>query len=103
MTKKIDRLFENFAGERVTIVVNKDVGITIETENGSQAHNIPMNITGFLTDADDDYLYLGYEQNALHHAIRREFIVLIEIADEKDYDDEIMDAVKTPKGSRGYN
>lgn len=100
---KVDRLFENFASEKIIIVLDKDIELTLDNEEGHQTHKTPVTATGFLTDIDEEYVYLGHTPNGIHQAIRKEYIVHIEIDTSTDTDDDIMDIGELPKGIRGYN
>ena len=80
----LDLLLKNFAGERVEIVVNRDLETPIATSDGETIEiiNIPLTIAGFITDQDDNFIYLGLSVNQIDQAVNKEFVVHIMIADE---------------------
>jgi hypothetical protein len=100
--EKVDRLFENFAAEKIIVILDKDIELTIETEEGTQSHKTPVTAQGYLTDCDDTYLYLGQQPNGINQAIHKDYIVHIEI-DDSVADDNTMEIGELPKGVRGYN
>jgi hypothetical protein len=101
---KIDRLFENFASEKVSVIIDKDITLTMESEEMSQTQQTPLQVNGYLTDVDDEFLYLGHEPNGIHQAIRKDYIVHMEIfAEEVEEVEGILQTVETTKMKRDYN
>jgi hypothetical protein len=80
-TEKIDLLFNNFVGEIISVMLNKDVEQTKQTETKIETLRSSISVNGYLIDMDDDFLYLGYEPSTIAQAVKRDFIVHIEIAD----------------------
>lgn len=96
---KLDRLFEVFAGEIVSIMLNKDVEQTRQTETKIETLRSSIVVNGYLVDMDDDYVYLGLESDIINQAVKRAFIVHMEIVDNLD---EIID-ITVPATNKGYN
>lgn len=82
--KNMDLLLENFAGEVVEVIINKDIELTEQTEESLNTMKSSLSTKGYLTDLDDNFLYLGYEPNVIHQAINRDFVVYIGLAEEED-------------------
>lgn len=100
---KVDRLFENFASELVTILMDKDIEISSQSEEMIQTQKMPMSASGYLTDVDDQYIYLGHAPNGIHQAIRKEYIIHIEITEAELDEGDMMEIGQIPKGMRGFN
>lgn len=98
---KTDRLFEIFCGEAITVMVNRDSEQTTQTETTVETTKAPIVLAGYLVDADDDYLFLGYEPDSINQAIARETVVHVEIMDNPL--DDLMSGMETPKTGRGLN
>lgn len=82
--KNMDLLLENFAGEIVEVIINKDIELTEQTEEALNTMKSSLSTTGYLTDLDDSFLYLGHEPNMIHQAINRDFVVYIGLSEEED-------------------
>lgn len=95
----IDRLFELFASEFVTVMIDKDVEQVTQTEESIQTMKHPISFAGYLTDADDEYVYLGIEQNTISQAVKRNLIAHIELSDPAIMED---DNIPTPQ-NKGLN
>lgn len=107
MTKpkpKIDYLFELFAGEYITVILRFIVERTTQTAKEVELLKTPMHVSGYLTDEDDHYLYLGHKQNKYDQAVNKLDIVHVELS--KEDDDEVIKAlkeIKEPEDDKGYN
>jgi hypothetical protein len=97
----LDLLLQNFAGELVEVLMNKDVSLSKETEEGMEIMTTSLSDTGFLTDLDDNFLFLGYELGGMHRAINRDFIIHIALAEEQEAE-ALMDKT-TNRNSGTYN
>lgn len=101
MTKeKADVLFEVFAGEFVSILIDKEVEQTKQSETHIETLKSSLSINGYIIDMDDDYVYLGYEPSIISQAIKKSFIVHIEITSANN---EILSNIELPKDEKEYN
>lgn len=96
--KNMDLLLENFAGEIVEVIINKDIELTEQTEESLNTMKSSLSTKGYLTDLDDSFLYLGYEPNSIHQAINRDFVVYIGLAEEEDVET-LMDGPQIKPGN----
>lgn len=98
-------LFEVFASEYVSIILRFTVERTRQTSSGVELLKTPMHVSGYLTDQDDYYLYLGHKPNKYDQAINKSDIVHVELSKEED--DEaianILKEFKEPEDDKGYN
>lgn len=99
-TKKIDRLFDVFCGEAVSVMVNRDSESTTQTETKIETLKAPIVLAGYLIDTDDEFLFLGLDPDAINQAVRRDSVVHIEIMENPL--DEIMGTLQYPKDG-GFN
>lgn len=74
-----NRVFENFAGEFITILLNKDTKQTIEMDGKLHIVQSPAIIEGFLIDEDDEYYYIGHTDKAFNQVVNKRYIVHIEL------------------------
>lgn len=95
----MDRLFELFASEFVTVMIDKDVEQVTQTEESVSSMKSPISFVGFLTEIDDEYIYLGLDQNTINQAIKRNLIAHIELSDPNMFDE---DNIPTPQ-NKGLN
>jgi hypothetical protein len=84
MSKKEKHLFELFAGEYVSIIINMLVESMTQSSDTIDMIKHPLNITGYLTDEDDDYFYLGHEPNVYNQAVKKSMIIHLEVIEEDD-------------------
>lgn len=75
-----NRVFENFAGEYVTILLNKDTKQTVEIDGRLQIIQSPALIEGFLIDEDDEYYYIGHNDKSFNQVVNKKYIVHIELS-----------------------
>lgn len=97
-TKKLEPLdlfLSNFAGELITVIVNKDITQTKQTEEYIESLTSSLSVEGYLTDLDDTFVYLGYMPEQIHQAINRDFIIHVELKDEGAFE-EIMAQEEKP-------
>lgn len=96
MAKKHIKLFEYMCGEFVSIVLNFSTEHTVAGETSVETTKSPVIISGYVTDEDDDYLYLGQEPNTISQLVKKEFIILAEVSKEETEIDSIMNDIPTP-------
>lgn len=101
--KKSDNLFEIFAGEFVSIIINQSMEQTVSDGEQIQTMKSPLSVQGYLTDEDDTYLYLGHTPDMFHHAIKKDVIVHVEVTEEKADVDDLIDVGELPKRKEEYN
>lgn len=77
-----NRVFENFAGEFVVILLNKDTKQTVEMNGKLHIVYSPAIIEGFLIDEDDEYYYVGHSPKSFDQVINKKYIVHIEVGSE---------------------
>lgn len=104
MTKKTEskgnHLFELFAGEYVSILLNMQIESVSQNLETVDMIKTPLNITGYLTDEDDDYYYLGHEPNIYNQAVKKNMIVHLEVIEEEKKMPEVFKDVKSPDGGK---
>ncbi len=104
MTKKTEtkgnHLFELFAGEYVSILLDMQVESVSQSAETIDMVKTPLNITGYLTDEDDDYFYLGHEPNVYNQAVKKDIIVHIEVIEEEKKAPEVFKDAKSPTGGK---
>ena len=102
-----NRVFENFAGEYVTILLNKDTKQTVELEGKLQIIQSPALIQGFLIDEDDEYYYIGHTDKSFNQVVNKKYIVHIELSSAESEHDEDFDLlnqmVDIPDEDTGIN
>jgi hypothetical protein len=99
----VDNLFELFAGEYVSILIEMTVENMTQTEKEVEIVKAPLTVTGYLSDVDDVYLYLGFKPNIFNQAVRKDKIIHLEAIEEpKEEKENVFKDVKGPDG-RGYN
>ena len=79
-----NRVFENFAGEFVVILLNRDTKQTVEMEGRLQVICSPAIIEGYLVDEDDEYYYVGVTPKSFNQAINKKYIIHMELSSEKE-------------------
>lgn len=101
-----NRVFENFAGEFVVILLNKDTRQTIEMDGRLQIIHSPAIVEGFLIDEDDEYYYIGQSAKSFDQVINKKYIVHMELGSENNSvktESYLNDLVPTPDEETGYN
>ena len=102
-SEKEELLFELFAGEYVSIILDMMVENVIQSASEVEMTKAPLTVSGYLSDADDVYYYLGHEPNVFNQAIRKERIIHVEVIEEpKEKKPDVFKDVKGPDG-KGYN
>lgn len=100
MSKKESHLFELFAGEYVSILINMQVESISQNSETVDMIKSPLNISGYLTDEDDDYFFLGHEPNIYNQAVKKDLIVHLEVVEEEREAPEPFKDVKGPNGGK---
>lgn len=99
----VDNLFELFAGEYVSIMINATVESAVQNGDQVEITKAPLTSVGFLSDEDDTYFYLGHEPNVYNQAVKKNMVIHIEVLEEPlESKEEIFKDVKGPDG-KGYN
>lgn len=102
--EKQDCLFEVFAGEYIVVILRFVVERTTQTAKEVELLKTPMHVSGYLTDQDDYYLYLGHKQNQYDQAVNKLDIVHIELSKEDNESFvEALKGIKEPEDDKGYN
>jgi hypothetical protein len=98
-----DFLFELFAGEHVSILIDMQVESVVQKEDTVEMIKTPLNVTGYLTDEDQNFYFLGHEPDIYTQAVSKSRIVHIEVVEEeKPKKNEVFKNAKGPDG-RGLN
>jgi hypothetical protein len=97
--KEINCLFEIFASEHIHILMRLNVEKTKQTSKEIEIIKAPLSVSGYLTDEDDFYYYLGSEPNKYEQAIRKDDVLHIELYQEKTE----LEEIETPDNDTGYN
>ena len=99
----IDLLFQLFAGEYVSILVDMTVENVTQSEREVEMIKAPLTLSGYLSDVDDVYFYLGHEPNVFNQAVRKDKIIHVEVVEEpKKEKENVFKDIKGPDG-KGYN
>ncbi len=99
--QNLDKLFDIFCGEVVTVMLNAQSETTKQTETKIETIKGCLSTQGYLVDMCDDYLYLGLDPQFPSQAVNKDFIIHIELAETMA--DEIMNAEDFPKDEKGFN
>ena len=100
MSKKDNQLFELFAGEFVSILIDMQVEKVNQSSDTIDIIKTPLNITGYLTDEDDDYFFLGHEPNVYNQAVKKDLVVHMEVVEEEQEKPEPFKDNKAPNGGK---
>lgn len=100
MSKSQNHLFELFAGEYVSILLDMQVESVVQKKDTVEMVKTPLNVTGYLTDEDDLYFFLGHEPNVYNQAVKKDMIVHIEVVEETNEKEEIFKSTKGPDGKK---
>lgn len=102
-----NRVFENFAGEYITILLNKDTKQTVEIDGRLQIIQSPALIEGFLIDEDDEYYYVGHNDKSFNQVVNKKYIVHIELSSSEKEEEPSIDLldslVDVPDEETGFN
>jgi len=84
--KKLTTFEKAFIGQFVMVVTNMTQNASVSNDEGLiESAEIPVTMTGFLIDADDDYYYLGNTPDEVLTCIKKGMINQISLAmDEFD-------------------
>lgn len=88
--------FTSFVGEYIVIICK------ILGEHGSGL-KLPVTVTGYLLDIDDDFYYLSDDGINVTRAVRKTEILTVEVHDEKTPEQEILENAKPPAKDEDYN
>ncbi len=103
MTKKTElkgnHLFELFAGEYVSIILDMQVESVSQGAETIDMVKTPLNVSGYLTDEDDVYFYLGHEPNIYNQAVKKDMVIHIEVVEEETQPEPFKDT-KAPNGGK---
>lgn len=96
MDKKETLLFLTFSGEPVEVITTATQKVTVGSENHVAEEQTPLALHGILMDEDDDFLYLGDEQNGIGCAVRKNQIVAISLLEIKSVYDTMLEELQVP-------
>lgn len=99
-----DLFFDCFIGEYVMVLTT----MTVNTEKENDSGDVflipkPLQILGFLVDADIENLYLGDTANNITKAIPRHNVVCVEISEQLTSEDEILSNFDVPTNRNSVN
>lgn len=97
--QNLSRFFEIFCGEYLQIIIDKEIETVEQSETHSKQTKIPVAINGYLTDEDDQFLYIGYMPDSINQAIRKEYIIHVEVSEEQTIMDELIASGEVPDES----
>lgn len=100
-----NRVFENFAGEFVVILLNRDTKQTVEMEGRLQVICSPAIIEGYLVDEDDEYYYVGVTPKSFNQVINKKYIIHMELASEPDAkkNNDFLSQIPEPDEDTNFN
>jgi len=93
-------LFELFAGEYVSIILDMQVESVSQGADTIDMVKTPLNVSGYLTDEDDDYFYMGHEPNVYNQAVKKAMIIHLEVVEEEKPKVEVFKDSKAPNGGK---
>lgn len=101
MTKKQEgsHLFELFAGEYVSILLDMQVESVTQSNDTVDMVKTPLTTIGYLTDEDDEYYYLGHEPNVYNQAVKKSMIIHLEVIEEEK-EEPLFKDTKAPNGGK---
>lgn len=85
----------NFIGQEVEFLTSLRHRSTQENEEGIFAEESPIAFRGFLLDVDEQYYYIGSSADEISKAIKKTFVIGIELVKYKNQYDEILDNFST--------
>jgi len=98
-----DNLFELFAGEYVSMLIDASVESVTQSSDQAEMTKAPLSVVGFLSDEDAVYFYLGHEPNVYNQAIKKDKVIHIEVLEEPlEKPENPFKDIKGPDG-KGYN
>lgn len=95
--------FEVFSGEHITIIINQNIEQSVTDGETLQTVKSPISVSGYLTDEDDSFYYLGLEPGLYHQAIKKEMVTHAALSEEEDVMSEILNNVEAPTKNEEYN
>lgn len=101
--KKITSFFEVFAGEHITVIINQNMEQSVTDGETLQTLKSPISVSGYLTDEDDDYYYLGHEPGQYNQALKKNMVTHAALTEEDDVMTEILNNAETPTKNEEYN
>lgn len=91
LTTSYSLLFKNFAGCYVTIAVKN-----IRAVGARPGRVANVMLAGFLIDEDNEYLFLGKEDNEIYMAVKKDEVASIMLTDEVE---DLLSSIEMPPGS----
>lgn len=93
------RFFEIFCGEYIQIIIDKEIETVEQSENHTKQTKIPVAINGYLADEDDQFLYIGYMPDSINQAVRKDYVIHVEVSEEQSIMDELVASGEIPDES----
>jgi hypothetical protein len=93
--------FSTFVGNNVFITTNVTQTNRLQLPEGLLTESLPMFFEGILMDLDDEYLFLG-DGKSVSNAVRKEFILQIELKEEEDKFKKLLESVN-PRNDTEFN
>jgi len=79
--EKNSRFFMTFAGEVVQISLKHFLQTQEATEEGTLLSQEPMGIMGYLIDEDDDYYFLGENDQEANQSVKKSEVMHVSVVD----------------------
>jgi hypothetical protein len=79
--EKNSRFFLTFAGEVVLINLKHFLQTQEATEEGTVMSQEPMGVMGYLLDEDDDYYFLGENDQEANQAVKKADVLHVSVVD----------------------
>jgi hypothetical protein len=96
-----DKLFEIFAGDYINVVMDFTVESITQSEREVEQMKTPLIAEGWLTDQDDNYLFLGIMPESYSQALRKNAIILVEA--KAPPEEEVEKKSSIPTTDKGLN
>ena len=102
--KKSNLFFETFAGEFVEIVQDFEITTSFnQHEDHMHEVRMPMTVSGFVMDTDDEFIYLSPDGENVNQALPIHTIKHIGIVQASNELQDLLDSVPNPSDKKDFN
>ena len=100
--KKVTSLFDTFAGEYVSVMLDKEITQHIQIGQSIESVKVPINFEGYLTEMCDSYIYLGQIPGTISQAIKTDTIFHIQVTAENNVMQELIESGEIPEDEKEW-
>jgi len=87
----MSKLFEIFTSEYVRLSLKKNNKQSIEHKGTIKVIESPCLVMGYLTEEDDEFYFLGFEQDRVNLAVKKSDVSTVEICDPNEEAIDLLD------------